>query len=429
VDQRASTGETTEVKIVLAVSPELNIGNTAFMLVCSALVMLMTPALAFFYGGLVTRKNVLTVMIQSFASLCWTTILWFCIGYSMCFGPTWRGITGDPTYFAFLNGVSLNTIYTGNNSGIPLGLHFVYQMMFAIITPALITGAFANRVNFSAYFLFLTAWLIFVYFPFVHMIWSPDGLFSRMGVLDFAGGIVVHTTAGFAALASVIFVGRRCDSTDAPHNVPLMALGAGLLWFGWFGFNAGSEVGVDWVTVSSFVNTQLGAAFAGFAWLVLEWADVRRPNFVGLMTGAVAGLAAITPAAGYVSFGIAAVIGFSAGLVCYYAVAIKKIVGWDDALDVWGVHGVGGVLGAILLGVFASKNWNPQGAAGLLSGGTQFFLWQCIAVVASAAWAFAFSYAALWLISCVTSVRVDAETEKLGLDARLLGEAAYSEDR
>jgi Amt family ammonium transporter len=414
---------------MLVVSPELNIGNTAFMLVCSALVMLMTPALAFFYGGLVTRKNVLTVMIQSFASLCWTTILWFCIGYSMCFGPTWRGITGDPTYFAFLKGVSLNTIYTGNNSGIPLGLHFVYQMMFAIIAPALITGAFANRVNFSAYFLFLTAWLIFVYFPFVHMIWSPDGLFSRMGVLDFAGGIVVHTTAGFAALASVIFVGRRCDSTDAPHNVPLMALGAGLLWFGWFGFNAGSEVGVDWVTVSSFVNTQLGAAFAGFAWLVLEWADVRRPNFVGLMTGAVAGLAAITPAAGYVSFGIAAVIGFSAGLVCYYAVAIKKIVGWDDALDVWGVHGVGGVIGAILLGVFASKNWNPQGAAGLLSGGTQFFLWQCIAVVASAAWAFAFSYAALWLISCVTSVRVDAETEKLGLDALLLGEAAYSEER
>jgi len=197
------------------------------------LVMLMTPGLAFFYGGLVTKKNVLTVMIQSFASLCWTTILWFCIGYSMCFGPTLYGIIGDPTYFAFLKGVRLKTVYTGNNAGIPLGLHFIYQMMFAIITPALITGAFANRVNFSAYLLFLTAWLIFVYFPFVHMVWSPDGLFSRMGVLDFAGGIVVHTTAGFAALASVIFIGRRCDSNDAPHNVPLMALGAGLLWFGW----------------------------------------------------------------------------------------------------------------------------------------------------------------------------------------------------
>jgi Amt family ammonium transporter len=322
----------------------------------------------------------------------------------------------------------LNTIYDGNNAGIPLGLHFVYQMMFAIIAPALITGAFANRVNFSAYLLFLTAWLLLVYFPFVHMVWTPDGFFSRLGVLDFAGGIVVHTTAGFAALASVIFIGRRCDTTGAPHNVPLMALGAGLLWFGWFGFNAGSEVAVDWVTVSSFVNTQLGAAFAGFTWLVLEWANVRRPNFVGLLTGAVAGLAAITPAAAYVSFDTAPVIGILAGLVCYYAVAIKKVTGWDDALDVWGVHGVGGALGAVLLGVFAARSWNPHGAAGLLSGGTRFFLWQCVAVIASATWAFVFTYAALWLIDCVASIRVDAETEKLGLDVGLLGETAYSED-
>ena len=222
---------------MLAESPELNVGNTAFMLVCSALVMLMTPGLAFFYGGLVTKKNVLTVMIQSFASLCWTTILWFCVGYSMCFGPTWHGLIGDPTYFAFLKGVGLNTIFAGNNAGIPLGLHFVYQMMFAIIAPALITGAFANRVSFSAYVLFLTAWLVFVYFPFVHD-WSPVDFF-KMGVLV-AGGIVVHTTAGFAALASVIFIGRRCDGTDATQ-CSLMALGAGLLWFGWFGFNAGSS--------------------------------------------------------------------------------------------------------------------------------------------------------------------------------------------
>jgi len=263
-------------------------------------------------------------------------ILWFCIGYSMCFGPTWHGIIGDPTYFAFLKGVSLKMIYTVNNANIPLGLHFIYQMMFEIITPALITGAFANRVNFTAYSLFLIAWLILVYFPFVHMVWSPNGLFSSMGVLDFAGGIVVHTTAGFAALASVIFIGHRCDSNDAPHNVPLMALGAGLLWFGWFGFNAGSELGVDWVAVSSFVNTQLGAAFAGVTWLALEWANVRHSNFVGLMTGAVAGLAAITPVAGYVSFSTAPVIGLLAGLVCYYAIAIKKVIGWDDALDVWG---------------------------------------------------------------------------------------------
>jgi Amt family ammonium transporter len=414
---------------MLANSPGLNIGNTSFMLVCSALVMLMTPGLAFFYGGLVTKKNVLTVMLQSFASLCLTTILWFCIGYSMCFGPTWHGLIGDPTHFAFLKGVGLTTIYAGNGAGIPVGVHVVYQMMFAIIAPALISGAFANRVNFSAYLLFLTAWLIFVYFPFVHMIWNPDGLLSNMGVLDFAGGIVVHTTAGFSALASVIFIGRRCDSTDTPHNIPLMALGAGLLWFGWFGFNAGSEIGVDWVTVSSFVNTQLGAAFAGFTWFVLEWANLRRPNFVGLLTGAVAGLAAITPAAAYVSFAAAPVFGVLAGIVCYYAVTVKKVTGWDDALDVWGVHGVGGALGTILLGIFAGTSWNLHGVAGLLSGGTRFFLWQCVAVVASAAWAFAFTYAALWLINLVISVRVDSEAEKLGLDVSLLGEAAYSEDR
>jgi Amt family ammonium transporter len=239
----------------------------------------------------------------------------------------------------------------------------------------------------------------------------------------------VHTTAGFSALASVIFIGRRYDSTDTPHNIPLMALGAGLLWFGWFGFNAGSEIGVDWVTVSSFVNTQLGAAFAGFTWFVLEWANLRRPNFVGLLTGAVAGLAAITPAAAYVSFAAAPVFGVLAGIVCYYAVTVKKVTGWDDALDVWGVHGVGGALGTILLGIFAGTSWNLHGVAGLLSGGTRFFLWQCVAVVASAAWAFAFTYAALWLINLVISVRVDSETEKLGLDVSLLGEAAYSEDR
>src|SRR6266436_3564820 len=402
-------------------------GITGFMLLATSLVMLMTPGLAFFYGGLAGKRNILGIMIQSFVSMGITTILWFICGYSLCFsGDACGGIIGNLDK-AFMQGVNLNSPFPGNTK-LPEFVFMAYQMMFAIITPALITGAFVNRITFKSYIIFLILWQVLVYYPFAHMVWG-GGLLAKWGVLDFAGGIVVHATAGFAALASVIYVGRRCDSTDAPHNVPLMALGAGLLWFGWFGFNAGSEVGVDWVTVSSFVNTQLGAAFAGFAWLVLEWADVRRPNFVGLMTGAVAGLAAITPAAGYVSFGIASVIGFSAGLVCYYAIAIKKIVGWDDALDVWGVHGVGGVLGAILLGVFASKNWNPQGAAGLLSGGTQFFLWQCIAVVASAAWAFAFSYAALWLISCVTSVRVDAETEKLGLDALLLGEAAYSEDR
>ena len=223
-------------------------------------------------------------------------------------------------------------MYTGNNAGIPLIVHIAYQMMFAIITPALITGAFANRVAFKAYFIFLTAWLIFVYFPFVHMIWSPDGIFAKWGVLDFAGGIVVHNSAGFAALASVLYVGRRSTMDQKPHNVPLIALGTGLLWFGWYGFNAGSELAVDPVTASAFLNTDVAASFAGVTWLFVEWANAKQPKFVGLLTGSVAGLATITPAAGYVSLGSAAVIGILASLLCYYAVALKIGSAWMTLL-------------------------------------------------------------------------------------------------
>ncbi len=402
----------------------IDIGNTAFMLICASLVMLMTPGLAFFYGGLVGRKNVLSVMMQSFVSLCWTTVLWVAFGYSMCFGPTWHGIIGDPTAYAFLRGVKLQTMFAGNDAGIPLVVHVAYQMMFAIITPALITGAFADRVTFKAYLLFLTLWLVFVYFPFVHMVWSADGILAQWGVLDFAGGIVVHATAGFAALASVFFVGRR-SSVEKPHNVPLIALGTGLLWFGWYGFNAGSELRVDAVTASAFLNTDVAASFAGVTWLFLEWAQARQPKFVGLLTGTVAGLATITPAAGYVSVTSAIVIGIAASIVCYYAVALKNRMGWDDALDVWGVHGVGGFLGVILLGVFASRGWNASGADGLLLGGASFFAKQCIAALLAAGWAFVFTYAALWLIDRVTPARVSARVQTAGLDIELHGEEAY----
>ena len=406
-------------------APGINIGNTAFMLICASLVMLMTPGLAFFYGGLVGRKNVLTIMIQSFMSLGWTTVLWYAFGYSMCFGPTWHGIIGNPTTYAFLKGVTLQTMFTGNDAGIPLIVHIAYQMMFAIITPALITGAFANRVTFKAYFMFLTAWLILVYFPFVHMIWSPNGLLAQKGVLDFAGGIVVHASAGFAALASVMFVGRRYVLENKPHNVPLIALGTGLLWFGWYGFNAGSELRVDAVTASAFLNTDIAASFAAVTWLLIEWAYGRQPKFVGLLTGAVAGLATITPAAGYVSPTTAVIYGIAAGLICYYAVALKNRLGWDDALDVWGVHGVGGFLGIVLLGVFASKAWNPSGADGLLQGGTGFFMWQVIAAIACSLYAFVFTYGMLWLISRVTVTKVDRLAEESGLDITLHGEEAY----
>jgi Amt family ammonium transporter len=403
----------------------INIGNTAFMLICASLVMLMTPGLAFFYGGLVGRKNVLTIMIQSFMSLGWTTVLWVVFGYSMCFGPDWHGLIGNPMTYFMLNGVTLHTMFLGNDAGIPLVVHIAYQMMFAIITPALITGAFANRVTFKAYFLFLTGWLIFVYFPFVHMLWSPNGLLAKWGAEDFAGGIVVHASAGFAALASVLFIGRRYVIENKPHNVPLIALGTGLLWFGWYGFNAGSELRVDAVTASAFLNTDIAASFAAITWLLVEWSRGRQPKFVGLLTGAVAGLATITPAAGYVSPVIAVVIGIASGFVCYFAVALKNKLQWDDALDVWGVHGVGGFLGITLLGVFGSRLWNPAGADGLIYGGSRFFFVQLASAIICSAWAFVFTYGFLWLISKVTVTKVDRDAEETGLDISLHGEEAY----
>ena len=405
----------------------IDTGNTAFMLLCTSLVMLMTPGLAFFYGGLVGRKNVLTIMFQSFLSLGWTTVLWFAFGYSMCFGPSIGGIIGDPTHYAFLHNVTLSTMFTlgGSTAGIPLMVHIAYQMMFAIITPALITGAFANRVTFKAYFLFLTGWLIFVYFPFCHMIWHPDGLLAKWGVLDFAGGIVVHNTAGFAALASILFVGRRKVVENVAHSVPLIALGTGLLWFGWYGFNAGSELRVDSITTSAFLNTDIAASFAGITWLLVEWLNAGKPKFVGLLTGSVAGLATITPAAGFVSPASAALIGILAGIICYYAVALKNKLGWDDALDVWGVHGVGGFIGILFLGLFASKVWNPAGTDGLLLGGAGFFGKQCAAVAISSVWAFIFTWGMLWLINKITPVRVEASHESTGLDTGLHGEEAY----
>jgi Amt family ammonium transporter len=401
----------------------IDTGNTAFMLLCSSLVMLMTPGLAFFYGGLVGRKNVLAIMIQSFVSLCWTTVVWFACGYSLCFSGDVGGVIGNLD-MAFMRGVNL--MAPSPNDSIPLIVHIAYQMMFAIITPALITGAFANRVRFKAYFIFLTMWLLFVYFPFVHMVWG-GGVLAKWGVLDFAGGIVVHNIAGIAALASVLYVGRRRVQDNGPHSIPLVALGTGLLWFGWYGFNAGSEFRVDAVTATAFLNTDLAASFAGMAWFLIEWVSGTKPKFLGLLTGSVAGLATITPAAGYVSPASAAIIGIVSGVVCFYAVALKNRLHWDDALDVWGVHGVGGFIGIILLGVFATRAYNPAGTDGLLAGNLGFFVKQCVAVLLSSVWAFVFTYGMLWLIDRVTPVKVAAGAEEVGLDQTLHGETAYVE--
>jgi Amt family ammonium transporter len=396
-----------------------NGANTGFMLLAASLVMLMTPGLAFFYGGLVGRSNTLSIMIQSFASMGITTVLWWTIGYSLCFSGGAGGIYGNFDV-AFLRGVGPGDLYAP--SGIPLVVLIAYQMMFAIITPALITGAFTNRVTFKAYLIFLVAWQLFVYFPFVHMLWG-GGMLAEWGARDFAGGLVVHISAGFAALASVIYVGRR-RIVDSPHNIPFIALGTGLLWFGWYGFNAGSELKVDHITSLAFLNTDIAASFAATTWLFIEWWHAKKPHFVGLLTGAVAGLATITPAAGYVPIWASVVIGTLSGVVCYYAIQLKNRLKWDDALDVWGVHGVGGFLGIVSLGVFADTAINPAGGAGLIHGSGAFFGKQLAIAAGGAAYAFAFTYAMLVVINVITPVRVGEEDER-GLDEAMHGEMAY----
>ncbi|MEN6618083.1 MAG: ammonium transporter [Rikenellaceae bacterium] len=401
----------------------IDTGSTGFMLLATSLVMLMTPGLAFFYGGLATKRNILGIMIQCFVSMGWTTILWVVFGYSLCFSGGAGGIFGNFDKI-FLMGVGMDSIYS--NGKIPEFVFIAYQMMFAIITPALITGAFANRITFKSYLIFLTVWQVLVYYPFVHMIWG-GGLLAQWGVLDFAGGIVVHTTAGFAALASVFYVGARVDKNSTPNSIPLVAIGSGLLWFGWYGFNAGSEVCVDNITSLAFLNTDIAASFATISWLVIEWSREKKPKFVGLLTGGIAGLATITPCAGFVPVWASPIIGSIAGIVCYMAVQLKNKMKWDDAMDVWGVHGIGGVLGTILLGVFASKAINGSGADGLLNGGGSFFMKEIITVVAAAIYAFIFTYIMLSIINRITPVKVDEQTERLGLDAGLHGEKAYDE--
>lgn len=401
----------------------IDTGSTGFMLLACSLVMLMTPGLAFFYGGLATKRNILGIMIQSFVSLGWTTVLWVAFGYSLCFSGGEGGIFGNFDK-VFLNGIAIDSMYS--NGKIPEIVFVAYQMMFAIITPALITGAFANRVTFKSYMIFLTFWQILVYYPFVHMIWG-GGLLAQWGVLDFAGGIVVHATAGFAALASVFYVGARVDKNSTPNSIPLVAIGSGLLWFGWYGFNAGSEVAVDFVTSAAFLNTDIAASFATMSWVIIEWSREKKPKFVGLLTGSIAGLATITPCAGFVPIWASPIIGTAAGIVCYMAVQLKNKMKWDDALDVWGVHGIGGVFGTILLGVFASKAVNAAGADGLWFGNASFFVKELVAVTIASAYGFIFTYLMLAIINKITPVRVSEEDEMAGLDVALHGEQAYDE--
>ncbi|MEE9602194.1 MAG: ammonium transporter [Thermoguttaceae bacterium] len=403
---------------------QINSADTAFMLVATALVLIMTPGLAFFYGGLIGRKNVLALMLQSFVSLGVTTVLWVVVGYSLCFGSDMGGygIIGNPTDFFLLGGIAVGDL--APDLEIPVYLFVAYQLMFAIITPALITGAFANRMRFGAYLAFLVAWQLVVYYPFVHMVWGGGWLAER-GVLDFAGGIVVHALAGMAALATVFFLGKRRVSEQELHNIPFVALGTALLWFGWFGFNAGSALAVNEIATLAFLNTQIGGAFAGATWMMLDWMLKKKPSKVGFCVGAVAGLATITPAAGFVTPQSAMCIGILAGSIPYAAVVFRQKKDWDDALDVWAVHGIGGVVGIVALGVLATTEVNPAGADGLFYGNSSFFVTQVTGVLVAIAWAFIVTYVLLWAINKVIPVRVSDEAEQAGLDEALHGETAY----
>ncbi|NQU55037.1 MAG: ammonium transporter, partial [Bacteroidetes bacterium] len=342
---------------------------------------------------------------------------------NMADGTDFLGIFGNLDK-VFLNGITPKTLYSPDKR-FPEYIFVAYQMMFAIITPALITGAFINRVSFKAYIIFLIAWQLFVYYPFVHMIWG-GGILAEWGVLDFAGGIVVHATAGFAALASTFFVGKRKDKRNIPNNIPLVGIGTALLWFGWYGFNAGSELNVNHITVAAFLNTDISASFAAITWLIIEWnTGKKKPSFIGLMTGAVAGLATITPAAGYVTLPVAAIIGIIAGGGCYLAVRYKENKGWDDALDGWGVHGMGGVIGTILLGLFATTAINENGVNGLFYGGGFSLLFkQLVALTLAIGAGFFFTLGILKVIDRFVPVKVSPREEKEGLDISHHGETA-----
>lgn len=398
----------------------MNTGDTAFVLISAALVALMTPGLAFFYGGLVKRKNVLTIMMQSFIAMGIVTVLWALIGFTMAFGTDINGVVGGLDY-ALMRGVGLEPGALGTT--IPFSAFFVFQMMFAVITPALITGAFTERMNFKSYLVFLVLWSLLVYAPLAHWVWG-GGFLAKLGAIDFAGGTVVHISAGMAALASVFVLGKRQNAEHLPHNITYVALGTALLWFGWFGFNAGSALSANGQAAMAFLNTDIAASASMVMWLALSWIIDKRPSMVGALTGAVAGLVAVTPAAGYVTPGAALVIGLCAAMACFSAVKFRMHMGWDDALDVWGCHGVGGVVGSVLTGVFATKSIG--GFSGLIEGNAELFWANIAATAIAAAFAFVSTFVLLRTLKAMMHIGVDAKKEEEGLDRALHGEEAYA---
>ena len=395
-------------------SSVIDSGDTAWMIVASAFVLLMTPGLSFFYGGMVSKKNIISTMLQSFIALGVVSILWVLIGFSLAFGDSIGGIIGNPlTYFAFNNvGLEPNSDFS---STIPFLLFALFQLKFAIITPALITGSFAGRVRFRSYILFMVLFSLLIYSPLAHMTWHPDGLFRNWGILDFAGGTVVHMSAGFAALAGAIFLGKRKEVALSPANVQYVILGTGLLWFGWFGFNAGSALGANPDAVIAFANTNIASATAMITWIFYERMLGRKMSAVGACIGAVVGLVAITPAAGFVNIGQSMFIGFIAAIISNYAIHLKNKSNVDDTLDVFPSHGVGGIVGMILTAVFAKE-------VGLIYGETQTFLYHLLGLVIVSVFCFFGSYLLYMIVDKVLTMRVREDQEERGLDLSQHGE-------
>jgi len=404
----------------------VNTGDTAWVLASAALVMIMTPGLALFYGGMVRRKNALGTVMQSFIIIGLISVQWVLWGYSLAFGPDWHGIIGRLDWLG-LNGVGLepNAAYAPT---IPHQAYMIFQAMFAIITPALITGGFAERMKFSTFLVFILAWATLVYDPIAHWVWGDGGWLKNLGALDFAGGTVVHISSGIAALAAALVMGRRLGygrEPMEPHNIPFVVLGAALLWFGWFGFNAGSAVAAGGLATSAFVVTNTAAAMAALAWMFMSWGFQRHPSVLGAASGAVAGLVAITPASGYVTPMGAIIIGAGAGVFCFLAVRFRDKVNVDDSLDVWAVHGVGGTWGALATGLFATVAVNSAGANGLFYGNPWQFLIQLLAVAASWAYSFIVTWVILKILYATMGLRVKAGEEVAGLDLSQHGEEAY----
>jgi Amt family ammonium transporter len=407
-----------EAAAVAPAAPAIDSGNTAWLLASSGLVLLMTPGLAFFYGGLVRRKNVLSVLMQCFMAMCLVTVTWVVIGYSLAFGTDYKGFIGKLDYL-LLKGVGADP-WPGYT--IPHLVFMAFQLKFAIVTPALIVGAFAERMKFSAFCIFTVLWSLVVYSPLAHWVWGGGFLF-KWGALDFAGGTVVHINAGMAALAAALVLGKRVGNLSPPHNLPLAVLGAGMLWFGWFGFNAGSSLAADGIAANAFVTTHVATAVAGLTWALIDWAYHGKPTTLGVITGAVAGLVAITPACGFITPASAIWVGLGASVICWFFVTVvKPKLGYDDTLDAFGVHGVGGIWGALATGLFCSSGVN---ALVTNSPGAQFVI-QLKATVITMVFSFIVSFVLLKIVDLLVGLRVSEHEERVGLDLTQHKEAGYT---